>query len=120
MPDSLGQPTPSEVQAGIRTTRAAALTRQKETAIPSDEVAGKMGMLQRAVTAAENTANAAVFTFRNVSTIFAAYAQVRSAAGAVITGDVVVTVSGNSVTVADGGTKQLATGDIISVIIRGE
>lgn len=120
MPDSLGQPTPSEVQTGIRANRANSLALQKRTAIPSDEVAGKIGMQQRAVSAAENTANAIVFSFDNMTTIFAYQAQILSAAGVVITGDVVVTVSGNDVTVGDGSTKQLATGDIVSVIVRGE
>lgn len=113
--------TASEVLTSVKTARENAELLKKRAGTPSDDVNGKFAADERAVTADENTANSMEFEFEGFTKITSKFVQIFAAAdGSVITGDVKVTVLGNKVTVADGATKTIATGDLVNVLVKGE
>jgi uncharacterized protein (DUF2345 family) len=111
-------PTAAEVISQVRTSRAAAEAARSGKAIPEDGRNGAIVVESHTVTAGEDTAGSAVISTQ-LEKITDVIVQILDASNVVVTGDVVVTVSGGDVTVADGSTKAVAATDVITIFARG-
>lgn len=113
-------PTFAETMTNVKDSRVAFETSRQERPAPSDGGDGAYVSKDYTVSTADDTAGYADVVL-DLSDVFHYVVQIKTSAGALKTGDHVITKQAvNTIRVADGSTGTVAATDIITIIARGK